>query len=370
MLVNKRWLELWPGRYYVSLNPKTSNHSPLVLKGELQNPLVMLFRFDNYLASSLNFIPVVHSIWPNQVVGTSMYSVTRKLKAVKLLFKQQRHIITNYDEVVAKFIVFYEQLLGGTRNSRTLDLTQYRPWASRILSHEDGVRLTCPVSLEEIKLVFFDIAEDKSPRPDGYTAAFYKAACPIVGGEITRAIMEFFTNGRLLTGLELFATLSGLHVNLAKSQLILSKAARHDSTQFLATLGFQEGQLPVKYLEVQLISSRLSLANCRPLLDKINSRIQGWGRISLSFAARVQLIKSALMALNTYWAMAFILPKGIIKEIEKHLQNFLWKGVARTGYSKVTCSQVCNPIDEGGLGVRDFQSLNLALMSRRLWEVI
>ncbi|KAK4404535.1 hypothetical protein Sango_0822100 [Sesamum angolense] len=330
------------------------------------------------------------------------------------------HTITNYDEVVAKFIAFYEQLLGGTRNSRTLDLTQYRPWASRILSHEDGVRLTRPVSVEEIKLVFFDIVEDKSLGPDGYTAAFYKAACPIIGDlrkaydtvewdflfatmrlfgflevfiqwleecvttptfsvcingsthgffkgarglrqgypmspylfvlimEVLHIILQQMIEQILLLfcvahdpsiavfqrGLELFATLSGLHVNLAKSQLILSKAARHDSTQFLATLGFQEGQLPVKYLKLQLISSRLSLVNCRPLLNKINSRIQGWGGISLSFAAQVQLIKSVLMALNTYWAMAFILPK-----------------------------------DEGGLGVRDFQSLNLALMSRRLWEV-
>ncbi|KAL0337114.1 UNVERIFIED_CONTAM: hypothetical protein Scaly_1986500 [Sesamum calycinum] len=162
-------------------------------------------------------------------------------------------------------------------------------------------------------------------------------------------------------GLELFATLSGLHVNPTKSQLILFKAARYDSTGFLATLGFQEGQLPVKYLRLPLISSQLSLANCRPLLDKVDSRIQGWGGISLSFAARVQLIKSILMALNTYWAMDFILPKCIIKEIEKRLRNFLWKGVARTGYSKVAWSQVCNPVDERGLGVRDFQSLNLLL---------
>ncbi|KAL0277950.1 UNVERIFIED_CONTAM: hypothetical protein Sradi_7310700 [Sesamum radiatum] len=77
--------------------------------------------------------------------------------------------------------------------------------------------------------------------------------------------------------LELFAILSRLHVNPAKTQLILSKAARYDNTQFLATLDFQEGQLPVKYLELPLISSRLSLSNCRPLLDKIDSRVQGWG---------------------------------------------------------------------------------------------
>ncbi|KAL0289093.1 UNVERIFIED_CONTAM: hypothetical protein Sangu_2629100 [Sesamum angustifolium] len=77
MLVNDRWLELWLGTHYVSLNPRTSDHAPLVLKGELQNPPVMLFWFDNYLACSPNFIPLVHSIWHNQVVGTSKYSVTR-----------------------------------------------------------------------------------------------------------------------------------------------------------------------------------------------------------------------------------------------------------------------------------------------------
>ncbi|KAL0333993.1 UNVERIFIED_CONTAM: hypothetical protein Sangu_1555500 [Sesamum angustifolium] len=168
----------------------------------------------------------------------------------------------------------------------------------------------------------------------------------------------------------MFATLLGQHVNPAKTQLILSKAARHDSVRLLATHDFQEGQLPVKYLGLPLISSCLSLVNCRPLWDKIERCIQGWARISLSFEARVQLIKLVLMALNSYLAIPFILPKGIIKEIEKRLQNFLWKGIAGTGYSKVAWPQVCNPVDEGGLGVRDMQSLNLALMSKRLWEIV
>ncbi|KAL0427722.1 UNVERIFIED_CONTAM: hypothetical protein Slati_2947000 [Sesamum latifolium] len=39
----------------------------------------------------------------------------------------------------------------------------------------------------------------------------------------------------------------------------------------------------------------------------------------LSFAGRVQLIKSVLITLQVYWAMAFILPKTVIREIEKRL---------------------------------------------------
>ncbi|KAL0292538.1 UNVERIFIED_CONTAM: putative ribonuclease H protein [Sesamum angustifolium] len=76
------------------------------------------------------------------------------------------------------------------------------------------------------------------------------------------------------------------------------------------------------------------------------------------------------MALNVYWAMAFILPKGVIREVEKKMRNFLWKGNSGVGYPKVAWSVVCRPIEEGGQGIRDILALNKALMSRHLWNVI
>ncbi|KAK4384724.1 putative ribonuclease H protein [Sesamum angolense] len=76
------------------------------------------------------------------------------------------------------------------------------------------------------------------------------------------------------------------------------------------------------------------------------------------------------MSLNVYWAMAFILPKGVIRAVEKKVRNFLWKGNSAVGYPKVAWSDVCRPIEEGGLGIRDILALNKALMSRHLWNVI
>ncbi|KAL0405879.1 UNVERIFIED_CONTAM: LINE-1 retrotransposable element O protein [Sesamum latifolium] len=55
-----------------------------------------------------------------------------------------------------------------------------------------------PVTREEVKLTFFDIEEDKSPGPDGYSAAFHMAAWSVMGEEVTRAVLDFFHNGRLL----------------------------------------------------------------------------------------------------------------------------------------------------------------------------
>ena len=49
-----------------------------------------MFRFDNYLTKSPDFIPSVQNIWQPEVIGVPMYAVTRKLKALKQVFRQQR----------------------------------------------------------------------------------------------------------------------------------------------------------------------------------------------------------------------------------------------------------------------------------------
>ncbi|KAL2237525.1 UNVERIFIED_CONTAM: hypothetical protein Sindi_0944200 [Sesamum indicum] len=134
--------------------------------------------------------------------------------------------------------------------------------------------------------------------------------------------------------------------------------------------GFQEGHLPMRYLGLPLISSRLSISDCQPLISKINARINGWEGISLSYAGRVQIIKSVLSALSLYWASAFILPKKVINEIEKRLRTFLWKGMTSNGYAKVAWKDVCRPMDEGGLGFKDVSTLNRALMNKKLCDVI
>ncbi|KAK4381704.1 hypothetical protein Sango_2942900 [Sesamum angolense] len=102
LLVNDAWLRLWPNSHYQCLNARTSDHSPLVLRGDTDNHM------------------------------------------------------------------------------------------------EESQALVQSVTREEIKDAFFDIAEDKAPGPDGYSSGFYKAAWPVIGEEMIKAILEFFTTGRLL----------------------------------------------------------------------------------------------------------------------------------------------------------------------------
>ncbi|KAL0455367.1 UNVERIFIED_CONTAM: hypothetical protein Slati_0875900 [Sesamum latifolium] len=176
--------------------------------------------------------------------------------------------------------------------------------------------------------------------------------------------------GLFQRGLQVFAGLSGLCANPVKSQLIISKSAQPHRDQLLHLLGFQEGILPVRYLGLPLISSQLTLSDCQPLLQKIDKRIGASVGIPLTFAARVQLIKSILMAFHIYWGSAFILPKGVVRHIEKLLRTFLWNGTMDSGYAKVAWRDVCLPMEEGGQGIKDIQALNYGLMCRRLWDIV
>ncbi|KAL2251392.1 UNVERIFIED_CONTAM: hypothetical protein Sindi_2261500 [Sesamum indicum] len=66
MLINDAWLERFPTSYYYSLNPRTSDHSLLVLCGDRQQQLGDMFRFDSYLTLSPNCIPSVQNVWRNK----------------------------------------------------------------------------------------------------------------------------------------------------------------------------------------------------------------------------------------------------------------------------------------------------------------
>lgn len=74
--------------------------------------------------------------------------------------------------------------------------------------------------------------------------------------------------------------------------------------------------LPVKYLGVPLSTKKPSIAQCKPLIDKIVAKITSWCARFLSYVRRLQLIKAVLLGIQAYWAQIFLLPKRVLKMIE------------------------------------------------------
>lgn len=116
----------------------------------------------------------------------------------------------------------------------------------------------------------------------------------------------------LREGLYLFSSWSGLLPNPRKSEVFLSGGLPALRNQILLELGFVEGNLPVWYLGVPIITLRLWKADCVDLVRHITSRVQSWTHRFLSFAGRLQLIKSVLHATQAFWASVFILPVAVL----------------------------------------------------------
>ncbi|KAL2234700.1 UNVERIFIED_CONTAM: hypothetical protein Sindi_1202200, partial [Sesamum indicum] len=139
-----------------------------------------------------------------------------------------------------------------------------------------------------------------------------------------------------------------------------------DSRRAVSDSGISERAVTDDILGTPAPLVSIIITDCQPLLSNIDQCIKGWESLALSYAGRIQIIKSILMALSVYWASAFLLPKGVIREIEKRLREFLWKGGTNRGYAKVAWRDVCKPLSKGGQGLRDIATLNRALMCKKL----
>ncbi|GJR20775.1 hypothetical protein Tco_0969302 [Tanacetum coccineum] len=144
--------------------------------------------------------------------------------------------------------------------------------------------------------------------------------------------------------LDEFKQASGLIPSLPKSTAYFCNVLNHVKLSILQVLPFEEGKLPVKYLGVPLVSSRLMIRDCNELIDRVQIRIQDWKNKSLSIAGRLQLIQSVLGSMHIYWASVFILPSRVLLNIEQLMRNFLWcHGNGGKGKSKVAWEVVCLP---------------------------
>lgn len=108
--------------------------------------------------------------------------------------------------MVHHFVSFYKNLLGTRCEVDSIhNLTDF--FVKKVPVHLcDG--MVQIVTEEEIKSVFFSMGDDKAAGPDGFSAKFFKQAWPIIGGDVSKAVREFFVSGKLLK--EVNATLIAL----------------------------------------------------------------------------------------------------------------------------------------------------------------
>ncbi|GJR54178.1 hypothetical protein Tco_1404699 [Tanacetum coccineum] len=188
---------------------------------------------------------------------------------------------------------------------------------------------------------------------------------------LQRRVMVSNTFSYHRKGLDEFKIASGLIPSLPKSTAYFCNVLNHVKISILNVLPFEEGRLPVKYLGVPLVSSRLMVRDCKELVENVKNQIHDWRNKSLSMAGRLQLIRSVIGSMHVFWASVFIIPNGVLVDIKQCMRNFLWSpGASLKDQAKVAWDVVCLPKDEGGLGIRRLDHFNSALMVSHIWKLL
>lgn len=103
------------------------------------------------------------------------------------------------------------------------------------------------------------------------------------------------------------------------------------------------------------------IKDSQPLIEKITSRIANWKNYFLTYAGRVELIKSVLSSFLVYWARTSLLPKTVLSNINSPINRFLWEGPGmQRKVHQASSKRICKPKKEGGLGIKDAITWNRA----------
>ncbi|RVW71380.1 putative ribonuclease H protein [Vitis vinifera] len=185
----------------------------------------------------------------------------------------------------------------------------------------------------------------------------------------------FFSNTReedlqtLKSLLLAFGHISGLKVNLDKSNIYGINLDHAHMSRLAETLGCKASGWPILYLGLPLGGNPRAGGFWDPVIERISRRLDGWQKAYLSFGGRITLIHSCLTHMPCYYLSLFKLPALVAAKIERLQRDFLWSGIGEGKKDHlVRWDVVCNPKERGGLGFGNISLRNLALLGKWLWR--
>ncbi|XP_020272595.1 uncharacterized protein LOC109847767 [Asparagus officinalis] len=167
-----------------------------------------------------------------------------------------------------------------------------------------------------------------------------------------------------------FSLVSGLEANPEKCSVYFSgiedNLKYNLKYQICDFLGFKEGVLPMKYLGLPLNTKRLSYLDCSSLIGKIQNQFQFWQKNrKLSYAGKLEMIKSVILGIQTFWMSNYILPIKVLEKIDNLCSGFLWSQKIHL----TSWGTICQGKEHGGLGIFAAREWNYAAAAKLLWMV-